>query len=50
MQINAALFQAILTILAGVLILVQPKLLNYVVAFYLIIIGAMGLLRVMGVA
>lgn len=29
----------ILSIIAGILILVQPKLLNYVVAIYLIAIG-----------
>ena len=33
----------ILALLAGILILVQPKLLNYVVAIYLIIIGLLGL-------
>jgi hypothetical protein len=32
----------VLSILAGVLILVQPKLLNYVVAIYLILIGVFG--------
>lgn len=35
----------LLSIVAGVLILVQPKLLNYVVAIYLIAVGAIGLLR-----
>ena len=33
----------IVSLIAGVLILVMPKLLNYIVAFYLIIIGAVGL-------
>ena len=33
----------ILALLAGILILAQPKLLNYVVAIYLIIIGLLGL-------
>jgi hypothetical protein len=33
----------IAALLAGVLILVMPKLLNYIVAIYLIIIGAVGL-------
>jgi hypothetical protein len=32
----------VLSIAAGVLILVQPKLLNYVVAAYLILIGLFG--------
>lgn len=35
----------ILSIAAGVLILLRPKLLNYVVALYLIAIGVLGLLR-----
>ncbi|SHG69089.1 Protein of unknown function [Hydrocarboniphaga daqingensis] len=34
-----------LSLLAGVLILIRPKLLNYVVALYLIAVGVIGLLR-----
>jgi hypothetical protein len=34
----------ILAILAGILILVIPRLLNYIVAIYLIVIGIIGLL------
>jgi hypothetical protein len=30
-------------LVAGVLILIMPKLLNYIVALYLIIIGVIGL-------
>jgi threonine/homoserine efflux transporter RhtA len=33
----------ILALLAGILILVQPRLLNYIVAIYLIVIGILGL-------
>ncbi|HBA85149.1 MAG TPA: DUF3096 domain-containing protein [Verrucomicrobia bacterium] len=33
-----------LSILAGVLILFMPKLLNYIVAIYLIVYGIVGLL------
>lgn len=33
----------LLALLAGILILVMPRLLNYIVAFYLIIIGIVGL-------
>jgi len=33
----------ILALLAGILILVQPRLLNYIVAIYLIVIGLLGL-------
>lgn len=30
-------------LIAGILILVMPRLLNYVIAIYLIVIGAVGL-------
>ncbi|MEO8543774.1 MAG: DUF3096 domain-containing protein [Burkholderiaceae bacterium] len=33
----------LISLLAGVLILVMPKLLNYIVALYLIVIGLIGL-------
>lgn len=33
----------LLALIAGILILVQPKLLNYIVAIYLIIVGILGL-------
>ena len=33
----------LVSLIAGVLILIMPKLLNYIVAFYLIIIGILGL-------
>jgi len=38
----------LVSLLAGILILVMPKLLNYIVAIYLIVIGLMGLLGVGG--
>lgn len=34
---------AIVALIAGILILVVPRLLNYIVAIYLIIIGLLGL-------
>lgn len=34
----------LLALIAGVLILIQPRLLNYIVAIYLIVIGIAGLL------
>ena len=37
--------QPTVALIAGILILVRPKLLNYVVAIYLIIVGVMGLAR-----
>lgn len=33
----------LISLLAGILILVVPRLLNYIVAFYLIVIGLVGL-------
>jgi len=33
----------LISLIAGVLILVMPRLLNYIVAIYLIIIGLVGL-------
>jgi hypothetical protein len=32
-------------LIAGILILLIPRLLNYIVAIYLIIVGIMGLVR-----
>jgi hypothetical protein len=37
--------QPVLSILAGILILVIPKMLNYIVAVYLILIGISGLIH-----
>ena len=37
---------AILSILAGVLILARPKALNYIVAIYLIVIGILKLFNI----
>ncbi len=34
----------LVSLLAGIAILIWPKLLNYIVAFYLIFFGLMGLL------
>ena len=33
----------LVSLLAGILILIMPRLLNYIVAVYLIIIGVLGL-------
>lgn len=43
-NIDPALLTALLSLVAGVLILVMPRLLNYIVALYLIIIGVAGVL------
>jgi len=37
--------QPILSLIAGILILIFPKLLNFIVAIYLIVAGIVGLLR-----
>jgi hypothetical protein len=41
--------QPLIALIAGILILVRPALLNYVVAIYLIIVGVLGLLGAYGV-
>ncbi|KUG22659.1 hypothetical protein ASZ90_007554 [hydrocarbon metagenome] len=37
--------QPLVSLLAGILIFIFPKLLNYIVAIYLIVIGILGLIR-----
>ena len=34
----------LISLIAGILILVMPKLLNYIIAIYLIVIGIIGLM------
>jgi hypothetical protein len=36
-------FAPIVALIAGILILIVPRLLNYIVAIYLILIGIMGI-------
>jgi DUF3096 family protein len=43
MVIGAAHIQPIVALIAGVLILLMPRILNYVVALYLIVTGIIGL-------
>ena len=43
MAINIVLLQPLVALLAGILILIMPRLLNFIVAIYLIIIGISGL-------
>jgi hypothetical protein len=43
MVLNSILIAPIIALLAGILILVMPRLLNFVVAIYLIIVGVIGL-------
>jgi hypothetical protein len=42
MHLNLSL-TPLVSLIAGILILVMPKLLNYIIAIYLIIIGLLGL-------
>jgi hypothetical protein len=44
-MIHIAVYHPILSLIAGILILIMPKLLNYIVAVYLIVIGIIGLIR-----
>ena len=37
--------QPVVALIAGILILLIPRLLNYIVALYLIVIGVLGLVR-----
>ena len=41
---NLLLVSPLLSLLSGIAILVWPRLLNYIVAFYLILIGLVGVL------
>lgn len=43
MTISVSNLQPVAALIAGILILVIPRLLNYIVAIYLIIIGILGL-------
>ena len=43
MPIDFLLVQPVVALVAGILILLMPRLLNYIVAIYLIVAGAAGL-------
>jgi len=45
MQIDIISIQPLMALIAGVLILLFPRILNYVVAIYLIVIGILGLVH-----
>lgn len=42
-MMNVIYFGPLLSLLAGIAILVWPRLLSYIVAFYLILFGILGL-------
>jgi len=44
MTVNIVLLQPVVALIAGILILLVPRLLNYIVAIYLILIGIAGVL------
>jgi hypothetical protein len=43
MTISTLALTPLISLIAGVLILVMPRLLNYIVALYLIVVGLLGL-------
>lgn len=43
MAINILLLQPLVALIAGILVLLMPRLLNLVVAIYLIVVGVTGL-------
>ena len=43
MTFSIAHLQPVVALIAGILILLVPRLLNYIVAIYLIVIGIIGL-------
>lgn len=42
-HLHSLQLQPIAALIAGILILIMPRLLNYIVAIYLIVIGIIGL-------
>lgn len=43
MQIDQTLLSPAVALIAGILILLMPRLLNYIVAIYLIVVGLIGI-------
>jgi hypothetical protein len=43
MTLTVAHVQPLVALIAGILILIMPRLLNYIVALYLILVGIVGL-------
>lgn len=41
---NILILQPIVALIIGVLILIMPRILNYAIAIYLIVVGVLGLL------
>jgi len=45
MMIAHSIFFGVLTLAGGILILIFPKILNYIIAFYLIVVGVVAILN-----
>ncbi|HET6460090.1 MAG TPA: DUF3096 domain-containing protein [Syntrophales bacterium] len=45
MTITVAHIQPIVALIAGILILIMPRLLNFIIAIYLIVIGIVGFIH-----
>jgi hypothetical protein len=45
MSIHIGNLAPIVALVAGILILIMPRLLNYIVAIYLIVIGILGIVK-----
>ena len=43
MDLSTPMLTPLISLIAGVVILIMPRLLNYIVALYLIVIGLLGL-------
>lgn len=43
MSLDVTVVNPLIALIAGILILLMPRLLNYVVAIYLIVVGVLGL-------
>lgn len=48
MTMNVVVVGPLMALLSGLAILIWPRLLNYIVAFYLILIGVVGLVTEYG--
>ena len=49
MAVNFFIVTPLLSLLSGIAILIWPRLLSYIVAIYLILIGIVGLVRQPGI-
>jgi hypothetical protein len=44
-MLSNQMIEPLVALVAGILILVRPALLNYIVAIYLIVVGILGLVK-----